>query len=956
MEAKRVVSQIKIMSWPAHQDYSEAVQNPLAAFADAELKRGQVEVNNLGLPKPCSGAFAVVFRIKVPSRSWAVKCFTSEVPDQHQHYDAISKHLAGARLSHIVPFTYLPAGIKVQGRTYPLLKMEWIQGDSLGVFIERNLNNPTALRALADKWIKMIAALQAAGIAHGDLQHGNILVVGGEFRLIDYDGMFVPALRGRRSGELGQRNYQHPARTESHFAPQLDNFSAWLIWFSIKVLIVHPDVWRKYNGGDECLILRKEDFLDPSNSGVLRELSNSPNNEIQALTELFVSFQKLSPLGVPPIDENIIRKTFEAWEEKNRRRLLWQKRKRQMAFAASLSFAVICGLMVLHLWLLSRTSLSFELSLDGKVFPSNRGLNVMVDGKPFSAGDKIGLGHHLVEASFSGGEPFSKMVWTFYGKNNLGLLPLETSKGSLSVAVKPSPAKIILQQENRIIQQGDDPLKMDKLPVGDYTLLIRRGEYEESYPIKIQREQLTETNIELNLGNVDLASVPPDAEFELSGNERHWQGKLPMHIDDVPAGDYQLITRRKGWELDEHLTVNRGKSATGNVEFKYGSIAVTSDPAGMNVSTNGVEIGKTPITLRELQPGKYKLTATDGENDLLAEVDVAPKEAAKHNFVFRYGTVQLSSTPSGAIVIRSGREIGKTPLTLGHITTEETMVELRLQDYLSTNLPIRAVESTTSEVSAKLISERYVQAMKQARETLDANQFEQASNSVAMAIEADPTDTSAPALLAEITQRAAAWRQQQIEAVRLAAEEKAREAAAELEAISLLSPEGIIKDCWNTPGKPAPSDTVNLGEVAKQNPVALPVWAATDIIVEGIKVIAWPFQKLTAKKQPRFIDWEFRNNYQNHDYRYYGKIVGVDVKNNTITFASGGTGKQSYGVVARLNNPIIQNVVPLKTGLPIWISGNLIALAEVKSSGPAANRLVLDNSTVYAPTTLAADK
>ena len=43
----------------------------------------------------------------------------------------------------------------------------------------------------------MTADLERHGIAHGDLQHGNLLVAAdGTFRLVDYDGMYVPALRG----------------------------------------------------------------------------------------------------------------------------------------------------------------------------------------------------------------------------------------------------------------------------------------------------------------------------------------------------------------------------------------------------------------------------------------------------------------------------------------------------------------------------------------------------------------------------------------------------------------------------------------------------------------------------------------------------------------------------------------------------------------------------------------
>ena len=421
-------------------------------------------------------------------------------------------------------------------------------------------------------------------------------------------------------------------------------------------------------------------------------------------------------------------------------------------------------------------------------------------------------------------------------------------------------------------------------------------------------------------------------------------GKLPIHIDNVPSGLYQFVVSRKNWETNQEITVIRGNNSIEQIEFPYGSIAVASEPPGMDISANGVEIGKTPITLRELQPGKYKLIATDGQNDLTEDVDVAPKEAAKRNFIFRYGTVQLSSAPSGATVIRNGNIIGKTPLTLDHVTTEETMVELQFQDYLSTNYLIHADDAVTNEFSAKLISERYVQAMQQARENLDANQFEQASNSVAIAIEADPTDLIAPALLVEITQKAETWKQQQIEAARRVAEEKAEKLAA----VPKLNPENIIKDCWYVPPKDNSHSATY--DAAHSNPAAVPVAAATDVIVTGIKVIAWPFHLFSGKKDPRFDEGHFYNNYQNKVYRYYGNIESVDADNKILTFAVGGKSKQSYTVSAHLSDEISLGDFDLKPGLPIWVSGQLTGLKE---SNPA-NILTLDNSKIYPSNTLAA--
>ncbi|MCX6917363.1 MAG: hypothetical protein NT167_30730, partial [Verrucomicrobia bacterium] len=140
------------MPWPTPQDYNEAIQNPRSVFVDGELRSGQPELDRLGLPRPRSGSFACVYKIECPGRAWAAKCFTTEVNDQQERYEAIDRHLAQARLPYTVAFGYQPQGLRVKGRAYPLLKMEWVRGVSLSAFIGDNLSNPALLGALAKKW------------------------------------------------------------------------------------------------------------------------------------------------------------------------------------------------------------------------------------------------------------------------------------------------------------------------------------------------------------------------------------------------------------------------------------------------------------------------------------------------------------------------------------------------------------------------------------------------------------------------------------------------------------------------------------------------------------------------------------------------------------------------------------------------------------------------------------
>lgn len=191
------------MAWPTPQDYNEAVQNPRLSFTDPDLRAGLAELNKIGLPRPIAGGFACVYKIQTGGNLWAARCFLSEVTDQQQRYEAISKHLAAAKLPHTVPFTYLAGGIKVQGRAYPLVKMQWVQGESLSAFVGRSIGYSDTLLSLAKVWSRLLADLKSASIAHGDLQHGNVVVVGDQLRLLDYDGMFVPSFLASKATKSG---------------------------------------------------------------------------------------------------------------------------------------------------------------------------------------------------------------------------------------------------------------------------------------------------------------------------------------------------------------------------------------------------------------------------------------------------------------------------------------------------------------------------------------------------------------------------------------------------------------------------------------------------------------------------------------------------------------------------------------------------------------------------------
>lgn len=272
------------MKWPNPTDYQDAVQNPRLCFSDPELQAGIVATNLLGLPRVASGNFASVYEVRTGKKRWAVRCFLRQCADQQKHYAHITNHLKGLWLPFLVDFEYQPRGIRLFGQPYPIVKMQWMDGVALHTFVRKKLRRPQDLAKLAAQWRGMVNSLHGSRLAHGDLQHGNVLVTSkGIARLVDYDAMYVSALQGANCAELGHANYQHPQRQANHYDHHLDNFAALVIYVSLRALAVEPELWDKHHTG-ENLIFSSSDFKAPTQSALFAQLWRSQDAEVRALS------------------------------------------------------------------------------------------------------------------------------------------------------------------------------------------------------------------------------------------------------------------------------------------------------------------------------------------------------------------------------------------------------------------------------------------------------------------------------------------------------------------------------------------------------------------------------------------------------------------------------------------------------------------------------------------------
>lgn len=179
--------EIRQARWPSPQDYNEAVQN-VENIADPVMASGRILLDSAGLPRPVSGGFATVYRIDCKKSSFALRCFLTENPDQALRYKLISDFIKSQTISPLVPFEFIEAGLRANGRWVPVLKMNWVDGKPLDQYIADYLHKPSKLEELSKQFLDVVSRIQTDNVAHGDLQHGNILVLpSGDLKLVDYD-------------------------------------------------------------------------------------------------------------------------------------------------------------------------------------------------------------------------------------------------------------------------------------------------------------------------------------------------------------------------------------------------------------------------------------------------------------------------------------------------------------------------------------------------------------------------------------------------------------------------------------------------------------------------------------------------------------------------------------------------------------------------------------------------
>ena len=308
------------MNYPLISEYIEAIKhsednfNILSTLRPVYDEAGEIVMS--------SGNFAVVFKMKDESsgKRYAVKCFLREQEGRDIAYQQITDELEYVSSNYLCSIKYFQKELFVDSTVssdteFPVLLMDWVEGITLDKYVHQHISDKYALQLITYQFCKMAAWLMSQPFAHGDLKPDNILVTeDGTLVLVDYDGMYVPAMQGQKARELGSPDYRHPLRTEDCFNEHIDDFPLAFIGMSLKAIALDTSLLQN-NAKSDSLLFSESDFQDIGECLMMKSLCALLNDaEFSKLYALFLlahSQQELSAVSFRLFLLNKVEKPIE---------------------------------------------------------------------------------------------------------------------------------------------------------------------------------------------------------------------------------------------------------------------------------------------------------------------------------------------------------------------------------------------------------------------------------------------------------------------------------------------------------------------------------------------------------------------------------------------------------------------------------------------------------------------
>lgn len=302
------------MNRPSILDIKSAIENASFCIRDRHANKGKFLFDDRGRPKMYTGGFSVVFPYETEGKTWGFRCWHAAIDGIEERYTQINRDLEKVSLPYFCEFAFIKDAIHINGVLYPATRMRWVDGITIKDYIWRYRQDAQKLEQLAEAFLNLCRDLHHLHIAHGDLQHGNILVDNnGKLFLVDYDSLATPSTFGKPDTITGLKAYQHPKRDgRGIINEKLDYFSEVIIYTSIVAIAASPSLAERYQIDQaDRMLFASEDYANFKGAQVVADLKNI-GGIIPALLEIIEEYLEASSIDdLLPFDQILFKPKFE---------------------------------------------------------------------------------------------------------------------------------------------------------------------------------------------------------------------------------------------------------------------------------------------------------------------------------------------------------------------------------------------------------------------------------------------------------------------------------------------------------------------------------------------------------------------------------------------------------------------------------------------------------------------
>ncbi len=272
------------------------------------------------------------------------------------------------------------------------------------------------------------------------------------------------------------------------------------------------------------------------------------------------------------------------------------------------------------------------------------------------------LGEHLIILRKPGFREGRFTLSLAPGQNLVQQYRLDPLTGLLLLRSDPPEAEVYVGGAFR----GKTPLLLTDLPLGTHRIRFNKSGFR-SKEIDVSLTDRTPRKEEITLsadtGKLLVVSHPAGAQVKLNGI---FKGVTPCACDGVQEGNVTVEVTLDGYQpWKDTVRVAAGQEQKMEISLPVipSELQVVSLPPKARIYLNNQFRGETPLTLRDLPPGTYRVRAELPGHDIQArDVLIQPASQVVEEFRLQpnVGSIYVTTEPPGAKVFLDGKEVGTT--------------------------------------------------------------------------------------------------------------------------------------------------------------------------------------------------------------------------------------------------------------------------------------------------------